>query len=125
MKHLTLILLLALAPLSWGEDVYYCVEEHNLALAPNESGNAYEIKRYKPAKFTLKYEADSDRLAIKGDNWGRDKPYYLDCSHCNAPIGMFRARDRNIVFSLDDGRFNYAASYFTSVDAKTGTCTKF
>ena len=125
MRHLTLILLLVLAPLGWGEDVYYCVPEHEVELAPTESGDAYEVKRYKPAKFTLKYEADSDRLAIKGESWAGDEPYYLDCKLCRAPIGMFRARDRNIVFSLRDGRFNLGASYFTSVEARTGTCTKF
>ncbi len=125
MRHLTLILLLALAPLSWGEDVYYCVSEHDVELAPTESGDAYEVKRYKPEKFTLKYEADSDRLAIKGRSWAGDKPYYLDCKTCRASIGMFKAGNDYILFSLNDSRFNYAASYFESVDAKTGTCTKF
>jgi len=66
------LLLLILSPLGWGEDVYYCVEEHILELAPTDSGDAYELKRYKPETFTLKYEADTNRLAIKGRMWAGD-----------------------------------------------------
>ena len=125
MKHLALILLLTLAPLSWGEDVYYCVEEHDIGLMPTESGDAYEIKRYKTSKFTLKYEADSDRLAIKGDTWAKDKPYYIDCINCFPLTGVFHASDGTVVFALREGRFNVAAAYYTSVEAESGTCTKF
>ena len=65
------LVLVMLSPLGWGEDVYYCVDEHNLELAPTDSGDAYELKRYKPETFTFKYEADADRLAFKGI-WGGD-----------------------------------------------------
>ena len=51
-----------LSPLGWGEDVYYCVEEHNLSLEPTGSGDAYELKRYKPTKFTFKYEAAENKI---------------------------------------------------------------
>ena len=117
------LLLVILSPLGWGEDVYYCVEEHVIELAPTGPGVAYEMKRYIPAKFTFKYEADADRLAVSG--WGKNL-YHLDCRLvCDASTGMFQAGDRHVSFSLKDGRFNFAASYFSSADAKTGTCTKF
>ena len=117
------LVLVILSPLGWGEDVYYCVGEHSVELAPTDSGDAYELNRYKPEPFTFKYEADADRLAVSG--WGKNL-YYLDCRLvCDASTGMFQAGDRHVSFSLKDGRFNFAASYFSSADAKTGTCTKF
>ena len=58
-RPLVLVLVLViLSPLGWGEDVYYCVVEHRVELEPTESGNAYELNRYKPETSTLKYEAD-------------------------------------------------------------------
>ena len=122
MKHLTLVILLALAPLSWGEDAYYCVQEHNVALRPAGSGDAYELKLFKPEKFTFKYEADANRLAVSG--WGKEL-YYLDCLHCYADNGTFQASDGLVVFSLSEGRFNSVGGYYFSADAETGTCTKF
>ena len=116
------LVLVILSPLGWGEDVYYCVEEHNLSLEPTGSGDAYELKRYKPTKFTFKYEAAENRLAVSG--WGEEL-YYLDCRHCLAGIGMFHASDGIVVFALRQGRFNSVGSYYSSVDAETGTCSKF
>ena len=60
------LVLVILSPLSWGEDVYYCVEEHKVELAPTDLGDTYELNRYTPENFTFKYEADANRLAIKG-----------------------------------------------------------
>ena len=125
MKHLTLVILLALAPLSWGEDVYYCVEEHHAALEPTDSGDAYELKRYRPEPSTLKYEAESNRLAIKGRLWGGDDLSYIDCHTCLAVIGSFYAGDDTSVFVLRESRFNFAAAFPDSTLMKTGTCTKF
>ena len=88
-RPLVLVLVLViLSPLGWGEDVYYCVVEHRVELEPTESGNAYELNRYKPETFTLKYEADSNRLAFKGKAWGGDELLYLDCPICY-PNGHF------------------------------------
>ena len=125
MKHLTLVILLALAPLSWGEDVYYCVEEHSSDLEPTDSGDAYELNRYKLEKWTLKYEPDSNRLAIKGHSWAGDELYFLDCDRCSSITKMFHARDEYGKFMMMDGRFHYAAAYFSRVVLKSGTCTKF
>ena len=128
MRYLITTILLALAPLSWAEDVYYCIEGHNIELAPTESGDAYQLNRYKTDKFTFKYLADTSRLAVKGIRvWGGDEDelYYLDCQYCDASPGIFYASDQNMLFKFSDGRFTFAASYSTTVDATAGTCTEF
>ena len=119
------LLLVILSPLSWGEDVYYCVEEHWLGLAPSDSGDAYELARYKPRTFTFKYEPDANRLAIKGRNWGRDELYYVDCELCLPVDAYFDAVNPVGRFSMKDSRFFYASASFTSANMLTGTCTKF
>ena len=69
------LLLVSMSPLGWGEDVYYCVEEHRVELEPvfSDWSAAYEVKLRKKRKFTLKYEADANRLAIKGRDWAGDQ----------------------------------------------------
>ena len=119
------LLLVILSTLGWGEDVYYCVEEHSAELAPTDSGDAYELNRYKPEPFTFKYEADENRLAIKGRLWGGDELFYLDCGSCFASLGRFWAGDSSDTFVLYDGRFNFAAAYYFNAEMRTGTCTKF
>lgn len=118
------LVLVILSPLGWGEDVYYCVEEHSVELEPTESGNAYELTQYKPETFTFKYEADSNRLAIKGRTWGGDELYYLDCRVCSGGA-YFSTGDGHASFKMSNGRFNYASAYHFSAGMKTGTCTKF
>ena len=126
MKHLTLVLLLALAPLSWGEDVYYCVAEHIVALEPTDSGDAYELNQYKPDRFTFKYEAPQARLVFKGNSWRENnEPYYMNCENCFPRVGTYFAGNTNHKFALMDGRFHVAAAHFESSSIKTGTCTKF
>ena len=75
MKHLTLAILLALAPLSWGEDVWYCVEELNDKIEDNDSNGLFELQRYNEDKSTLKYIADSNQLAFKGRTYGGEIPF--------------------------------------------------
>ena len=75
MKHLTLVILLALAALSSGEDAYYCVEELNYKIEDNDSNGLFELQRYNEAKFTLKYMADSNQLAFKGRTYGDEVPF--------------------------------------------------
>ena len=126
MKHLTLVILLALAPLSWGEDVYYCVTELSRGFEPTNSGDAYEAKAYKTERFTFKYEAAQNRLAMKGGSWHSEgKAYFLDCKTCLPLVGMFHAGTDTNLFVLDDGRFHHAETYFRSSQINTGTCTKF
>ena len=91
MKHLTLVILLAFAPLSWGEDVWYCVEEHAAGLVENESSESYKLQQYETQRFTLKYEAAQDRLAIKGKGWGGDNLYFMPCEMCAPTTAYFDA----------------------------------
>ena len=127
-RLLPVLVLVILSPLSWGEDVYYCVGEHNVALGPTDSGDTYELNRYKTERFTLKYEAGSSRLAIKSKapSWGGDELYYLDCDgKCFPLVESFYGTDGYAVFVLRKGRFNYAASFSELAEMRTGTCTKF
>ena len=75
MKQLALIIVLALAPLSWGEDVYYCVGELNYKIEDNDSNGLFELQRYNEDKSTLKYIADSNQLAFKGRTYGGEIPF--------------------------------------------------
>ena len=71
MKQLALIIVLALALLSWGgEDVYYCVGELNYKIEDNDSNGLFELQRYNEDKSTLKYIADPNQLAFKGRTYG-------------------------------------------------------
>ena len=122
MKHLSLVILMALAPLSWGEEyVYYCVEEHKVALEPTDSGDAYEVTRYKAEKFTFKYEADANRLAFKGRLANSD----LDCEACYPEIDEFGAKDDGNLFLLRNGRVIHTLGSYSVAVMNTGTCTKF
>jgi hypothetical protein len=119
------LVLVILSRLGWGEDVYYCVEEHSVDLKPADSGDRYELKTYKPETFTFKYEADSQKLAIKGRNWGGDDLYYMDCVACLTQLSSFTAKTSTNMFRLREGRFNLAAAYSFKAEMRTGTCTKF
>ena len=119
------LVLVILSPLGWGEDVYYCVEEHRAALEATDSGGVYELKQYKPETFTLKYEADSNSLAIKGRTWGGDELFYLECEMCTPPTAYFDAVTTIGRFSMNDGRFFYSRVTFEDAKMMTGTCTKF
>ena len=66
-KCITGLLLLAFAVPSWAEDeVWYCVEEHSYQLEDQNKDGVYRLEHYEDGKFTLKYEADKNRLAIVG-----------------------------------------------------------
>ena len=122
------LLLVSLSPLGWGEDVYYCVEEHRVELEPvfSDWSAAYEVKLRKKRKFTLKYEADANRLAIKGRTWAGDDLFYMDCDYCSGTAPpMFHAKSEYAHFLFMGDRFNYSQTTFSLVHARTGTCTKF
>ncbi|MDB2647141.1 hypothetical protein N9Y97_09800 [Pseudomonadales bacterium] len=123
-KYITGLLLLAFAVPSWAEDdVWYCVEEHNYQLEDQNKDGVYKLEHYEDEKFTLKHEADKNRLAIVGRTWKKDIPYYLDCDACNATL--LSGMDRTVNFKILDNRFFYTVSSFYDVQMATGTCTKF
>ncbi|MFL6872903.1 MAG: hypothetical protein ACJ0RG_12720 [Candidatus Azotimanducaceae bacterium] len=125
MKHLTLVILLALAPLSWGEDVYYCAEEQHAAIELDEGTGAHFVQRYTPEKFTLKYEAGSNRLVIKGRTYGGSEAFYMECRGCYPRAAVFQANSSGLMFFLKGDRFFMGGGSFSDAVMRTGTCTKF
>ncbi|MDA8868622.1 hypothetical protein N9H91_02275 [Pseudomonadales bacterium] len=125
-KCITGLLLLAFAVPSWAEDdVWYCVEEHNYAL-DNAPDGIYKLVHYKDEKFTFRYEADKDRLAIVGRTWGASgEPYYLDCTICLSSQGYFGANDNTVKFRLAESRFFQTQTSNNGAAMTAGTCTKF
>jgi len=124
MKHLTLLILLALAPLSWGEDVYYCVEELVYEITKDDSSGSFKSKPYLPERFTLKYSADSNQLVFKGTLYPGGGQV-LACRYCNPSDPMFDAVSTAYMFSMSKDRFFLTSSTYSSAGMKTGTCTKF
>ena len=125
MKHLTLAILLALAPLSWGEDVWYCVEELKYKIEDNDSNGLFELQRYNGDKFTLKYIAERNQLVLKGRTYGVKFPTFMDCRSCYPDAPYFDAYNRAYVFTMQGDRFFMAATTFDEARMLTGTCTKF
>ena len=124
MKHLTLVILLALAPLSWGEDVYYCSEELRYEIGKDDLSGLFKLKQYREEKFTLKYEADSNRLAFKGRMYGEEL-FFMDCRLCLPSAPYFDAISSAFMFTMDGDRFFVSGSTSFSADMRTGTCAKF
>jgi hypothetical protein len=57
MKHLTLVILLTVAaPLSWGEDVWYCVDNYWAGLDYKSSEQKWVQNNITPSGFVLKYD---------------------------------------------------------------------
>ena len=119
------LVLVILSPLSWGEDVYYCVEEQRVGIAATGSGDAYELNQYVEEKFTLKYEISQSRLAIKGKAFGGDENFYMDCDYCSGRKPVFHGKTEYAHFLLNGGRFFFTSAGFDSARMTTGTCTKF
>ena len=126
MGHRCIVILLILAaPLSWGEDVWYCVEEHNAGIFPSDSGDAYEVQRFIKEKFTLKYEEDSNRLRFKSITWEGKEPFYMQCSGCGPIFMIASSRRKQFNMRVEDGRFFTGSAHIDSALMTTGTCTKF
>ena len=128
-KCITGLLLLAFAVPSWAEDeVWYCVEEHRHTLEDKEREGVYKLVRYIEEKFTLKYEAEENRIAIMGRTWGGDEPYYLKCNTCLPNSNHIDATDGLggvVRFSMLNDRFFSTSTSYVRATMTTGTCTKF
>ena len=125
MKHLTLVILLALAPLSWGEDVYYCVEEQRFQLDRDRTSSSYSMSRWEGEKYTLKYEAETDKLSLK-TRFDVDGPQSFRCIRCDASGPYFQAQNDAYLFRLSpSGRFFLASATLFGTTMSTGTCTTF
>lgn len=125
------LLLVILYPLGWGEDVYYCVEELSYAISDSGSSGSYKLRNVTLGKFTLKYEPDLDRLAIKGDGYAGEGIWHMQCRACAPWTPYFEAVNAPYRLVLEGDRFFYAGAWsFSEVgssgsEMKTGTCTKF
>jgi hypothetical protein len=131
MKHLTLVIMLALAPLSWGEDVLYCMEEASNGLAFDDNGAPVK-KNFTTERFTLKHIVEANRIELAGgpfSNSGRNMR--LVCATCSfgeslTLVTAYSAVTHDLTFSLMGDQFVYAMIlYGQSVTSGAGTCTKF
>ena len=134
MKRLSLLILLALAPMSWGEDVYYCVEKASQGLKFNDEGSVKK-RNFSEERFTLKYNDSSKLIVIAGGPFSRDidsgdgEPMHLPCEACftfndRLSISAYDSMS-NTMFSLRGKQFVYANILYSSVTTGAGTCTKF
>lgn len=127
-RKLILSALLAVAPLTWGEDVWYCTPELMTGIEKNSETGRMEIHRYNDQKFTMKLESEENRLAIVGYAWsGEDEPYYIPCVTCKVfeTAVILRAQDAHVNLKLLDSRFVIGFTTFERSSSRTGTCTKF
>ena len=124
MKHLTLVILLALAPLSWGEDVWYCVEENRAALLRADDGS-HSIQEFQTERFTLKHDAQNDQLVFSGRGYSAaNETYAMDCDPCGREYGFFGTSDIGNFRLTEDG-FYYASTGHQVAWMINGTCTTF
>jgi hypothetical protein len=126
MKHLTLVILLALAPLSWGEEelVFYCVEENRIVIEKAGDQQNYSATAYETEQFTFKYEPEMSRLVMKGGVFPPEDKYYLKCEVCNI-LPFFVAHGEAERFTMKNERFFLAVTTFVEGILVNGTCTKF
>ena len=142
MKHLTLVILLALAPLSWGEDVWYCVQKSETWIEFQD-----DIFQKMPGKqqqdmLTVKLHEETNEILVKSKLFTLkdDKPHRYSCTHCwpevDRPILQGVSSDSEApgaeVFVLTGDNY-----YLTGIEPNTdgsadevafleaGTCTKF
>ena len=126
MKKLTLLLVLTVSPLSWSEEnVWFCATDLFTAFVDEKGDGTYSSISYKPETFTLKYEENNQRLALKGQIWSLDI-YYIECDYCSlgSPL-MFKASDDVGHFAMAGNRFFSATASYDISRMLTGTCTKF
>ena len=124
MKHLSLVILLALAPLSWGEDVWDCVEEHRVKIEKIDGQQTHSIVHSKPQNFRLKFEPENNRLIMNGSGWGGARPIILDCSYCAPSRRLFSAANSVGIFSMEGKSFYFGGAGLHDATVVNGNCEK-
>ena len=124
MKHLTLVVPLALAPLSWGEAVWDCVEEHRVQIEKNDDQQNHVIVQYKPQNFRLKFEPENNRLLLKGKGWAGVRPIIFDCSYCAPARPLFSAANSVGIFSMEGKSFYFGGAGLHDATIVNGNCEK-
>ncbi|MFL6872904.1 MAG: hypothetical protein ACJ0RG_12725 [Candidatus Azotimanducaceae bacterium] len=125
MRYLITTILLTLAPLSSGEDVYYCAEDHRVAIHPDSKQKEFVVRQYPPEKFNLRYEKTAKRITIQASSAdGETASIFMDCDYCNPETPMFNAT--GLIHKLAMKKNIFFISSMTSDDAviANGTCTK-
>ena len=126
MKHLILVILLALAPLSWAEEVWACAEERSIRLV-YEDGQLGQYDYPVVKSFGVRLDRELDRLTIQYDDID---PLVGEVSF----VGIKVFTDDNILiqasvypyqFSLNDDKFYMSTAGYLGVAMSAGTCTKF
>ena len=124
MRHRSLVILLALAPLSWAEDFWDCVDEHRVQIEKIDDQQNHSIVQYKPQNFRLKFEPENKRLLLKGNGWGGVRPIILDCSYCAPNRPFFSAANSVGIFSMEGKSFYFGGEGLHDATVVNGNCEK-
>lgn len=128
-RFLLIIIAALLAPLSWGQDTWACVEELRLKIEKDEPEQVYTFNVYQQEEFLLRYEPQSNRLAIEGRAWREEGSHYLDCDSCildseRGPT-LLRASGLAQRFTMKDQRFFSTVTTYDTAEMTSGTCIRY
>ena len=132
MKYLIATMLLALAPLSWGEDVWYCIVTESQWIVEDNG----EPHSFPPAKkldtMTVKYDEGAGEILVMSKEFSGDGvPFRFACTDCrhvgDKPelIGILQTTRQLDTFALSGNQFYQSGITGGQAYAEAGTCTKF
>ena len=127
MKHLTLVILLALAPLSWGEEItFFCSTTHEIELSDYGGGLEVNDTSWPVAQLKVVINEAEETAVVSGNIFGsgNDWERTLDCGICMSDIGMFELLGSENIY-IADSMLYYARVIPGSAFSAAGTCTKF
>lgn len=139
MRYLITTILLALAPLCWGEDVYYCSDELATGIPPLLEGSSFfQTHSYFKERHTIKF--DPLYLSVNGfkqvPELGCNPLDVIKSIYCFDAGGPSSGR-HTVIFNRETKRYALTVSDFKSgylTDdreargdhyIRVGTCTKF
>ena len=124
MKQLALMFTLVLAPLSWGEDFWDCVEEHRVQIEKIDDQQNHSVVQHKARNFRLKYEPENNRLLLKGSGWGGSRPIIFDCRYCAPSKPLFSAANSVGIFAMEGKSFYFGGAGLHDATIVNGICEK-
>ena len=94
MKHLTLVILLALAPLSWGES-YICTTKAAIAFDGDDTGKVSDIVNVPPIAMNSNgvYTVQEDERIVFSDRCEKKGSLLTDSYQCISANGAFIVKD--------------------------------
>lgn len=127
------LVLMILSPLSWGEDVYYCVvaNSHWISEVNGEPSSLAEDETLD--KMTVKYDEDAGEILVKSEQYANKDgtPFRFACTDCRRVgdkhklIGIMQFAEQLDTFALSGSNFYQAGITGKQAYAEAGTCTKF